>query len=106
MWRPQVDAHLLHTTLRGSQLITIPDVGHMPNLENAPAFNAALGNFLASIPTGRKESVVQSLGESDFALTGLKRFLGPISHGAAMGSPILPLWGGPSRLRADRTARK
>jgi pimeloyl-ACP methyl ester carboxylesterase len=42
------DAERMHAALRGSTLMWMPGVGHMPNLERADAFNAALVRFLQS----------------------------------------------------------
>jgi pimeloyl-ACP methyl ester carboxylesterase len=36
----------LHRGIRGSRLVTIPRAGHLSNLEQPDAFNAALGRFL------------------------------------------------------------
>lgn len=40
------DADRMHTLLTGSQLLWLPGVGHMPNLEQPQAFNTALADFL------------------------------------------------------------
>jgi pimeloyl-ACP methyl ester carboxylesterase len=44
------DAARLVSTLKGSRLVTIPQSGHLPNLENPAAFNAALTQFCAALP--------------------------------------------------------
>jgi pimeloyl-ACP methyl ester carboxylesterase len=44
------DAGRLVQTLRGSRLVTIPGAGHLPNLENPAAFDAALMQFCAALP--------------------------------------------------------
>ena len=36
----------MHDAIAGSELVTIPKAGHMSNLEQPDAFNAALGRFL------------------------------------------------------------
>lgn len=47
------DAERMHELLRGSELVWLEGVGHMPNLESPEAFNAALIRFLARVaPTG------------------------------------------------------
>jgi pimeloyl-ACP methyl ester carboxylesterase len=38
------------STVKGSRLVRIPAAGHVPNLENPSAFNAALSGFFASLP--------------------------------------------------------
>lgn len=43
---PPAEAELMHTTIAGSRLVVIPDCGHIANLEQPAAFNAALGAFL------------------------------------------------------------
>jgi 3-oxoadipate enol-lactonase len=40
------DAEHMHTLLKGSRLLWLPGVGHMPNLEQPQAFNTALAEFL------------------------------------------------------------
>jgi pimeloyl-ACP methyl ester carboxylesterase len=40
------DADRMHTLLKGSRLLWLPGVGHMPNLEQPQAFNTALTDFL------------------------------------------------------------
>jgi pimeloyl-ACP methyl ester carboxylesterase len=39
----------LTTAIRGAQLRVIEGAGHLSNLENAPAFNAALIEFLLTL---------------------------------------------------------
>lgn len=41
------DAERMHALLKGSRLLWLPGVGHMPNLEQPQAFNTALADFLA-----------------------------------------------------------
>ncbi len=43
---PPADAKILHAGITGSRLVTLPDAGHMANLEQPAAFNAALSAFL------------------------------------------------------------
>lgn len=45
----RADAEQMRTLLRRSELVWMEGVGHMPNLERADAFNAALLRFLAVI---------------------------------------------------------
>ncbi|HEX5207999.1 MAG TPA: alpha/beta hydrolase [Steroidobacteraceae bacterium] len=40
------DADRMHLLLKGSRLLRLPGVGHMPNLEQPQAFNTALADFL------------------------------------------------------------
>ena len=37
------------TRIPGSELVTIPDVGHLSNQEDSEAFNAAVRKFLARL---------------------------------------------------------
>jgi pimeloyl-ACP methyl ester carboxylesterase len=47
------DAERMRDLLAGSELVWLEGVGHMPNLESTPAFNAALIRFLERLePTG------------------------------------------------------
>jgi pimeloyl-ACP methyl ester carboxylesterase len=43
---PPSDSEAMHALLRGSTLSRIPGAGHLSNLENPGAFNAALGTWL------------------------------------------------------------
>ena len=43
---PVADAELMHRLIPGSALAVIDGAGHLPNLEQPEAFNAALHNFL------------------------------------------------------------
>ncbi|HZT01144.1 MAG TPA: alpha/beta hydrolase [Steroidobacteraceae bacterium] len=43
------DAERMQTLLKGSRLLWLPGVGHMPNLEQPQAFNTALAEFLTQI---------------------------------------------------------
>jgi pimeloyl-ACP methyl ester carboxylesterase len=45
----RADADRMHALLKHSSLVWMEGVGHMPNLERAPEFNAALERFLASV---------------------------------------------------------
>lgn len=44
---PPAMSQELHRAIAGSQLVTIPEAGHLSNLERPRAFNAALASFLA-----------------------------------------------------------
>lgn len=46
---PLAEAQAMQAAIPQAHLIVLPDAGHMPNLEQPDAFNAALGEFLASI---------------------------------------------------------
>jgi len=46
---PVADAELMHRHLRRSTLVVIEDAGHVTNLEQPEAFNAALSDFLQSV---------------------------------------------------------
>ncbi len=41
-------------TIQGARIVRIPGAGHLPNLENPSAFNAALSSFFAALPDGRR----------------------------------------------------
>jgi pimeloyl-ACP methyl ester carboxylesterase len=43
---PLALSETLHARIAGSELVVVPGAGHLSNLENPAAFNAALGNFL------------------------------------------------------------
>jgi pimeloyl-ACP methyl ester carboxylesterase len=43
------DAERMHTLLRRSELVWMEGVGHMPNLERAAEFNAALERLLERV---------------------------------------------------------
>lgn len=45
----RADADRMHQLLTGSQLVWMKGVGHMPNLERAAEFNAALAQFLKTV---------------------------------------------------------
>jgi len=47
---PFGEALRMVSTVKGSRLVRIPAAGHVPNLENPSAFNAALSGFFASLP--------------------------------------------------------
>jgi 3-oxoadipate enol-lactonase len=49
---PQTDAELMATRLPHARLVTIPDAGHLSNLEAPEAFSRALNDFLDGL-TGR-----------------------------------------------------
>jgi pimeloyl-ACP methyl ester carboxylesterase len=42
----RAQAELMHELLKGSELVWLEGVGHMPNLEAAPQFNSALDRLL------------------------------------------------------------
>jgi len=43
---PPAAADALHAGIAGSALVVIPEAGHLSNLEQPAAFNAALARFL------------------------------------------------------------
>jgi len=43
---PRSAAEAMHRAIAGSELLTIPQAGHLANLEQPAAFNAALARFL------------------------------------------------------------
>ncbi|HKU98847.1 MAG TPA: alpha/beta hydrolase [Vineibacter sp.] len=45
----RADADQMHALVRGSELLWMEGIGHMPNLEQQDAFNAALARFLDGI---------------------------------------------------------
>lgn len=45
----RADAEAMHRLLAGSELLWLPGIGHMPNLEAAAEFNAALARLYARI---------------------------------------------------------
>jgi pimeloyl-ACP methyl ester carboxylesterase len=47
---PVAEAQKLAAGLKGARLVKIPAAGHLPNLENPDAFNAALSEFFAGLP--------------------------------------------------------
>jgi pimeloyl-ACP methyl ester carboxylesterase len=46
---PMTDAQRMAAAIRGSTLVKIPRAGHLPNLEQPDAFNAALAGFLSTL---------------------------------------------------------
>jgi 3-oxoadipate enol-lactonase len=48
---PPSDAQAMHRAVRGSTLVTISGAGHMSNLEDPVAFNAALHGLLDTFPS-------------------------------------------------------
>jgi 3-oxoadipate enol-lactonase len=48
---PAGDAQLMARAIPGSQIEVIKEAGHLPNLENTPAFNRALEAFLVTVAT-------------------------------------------------------
>ncbi len=47
------EGEAIHRAIRGSRFVDIPHAGHLSNIDSAQAFNAALGEFLASISPGQ-----------------------------------------------------
>ena len=43
---PPANSHELATAIPGAELVTIPGAGHLSNLDQPPAFEAALRPFL------------------------------------------------------------
>jgi 3-oxoadipate enol-lactonase len=43
------DAEEMHALIPGSTLVVVEGAGHLPNLEQPAAFNAALTGFLARL---------------------------------------------------------
>ena len=41
------EAQRIAQNVRGARMVTIPQAGHLPNLENPGAFNAVVGGFFA-----------------------------------------------------------
>ncbi|MCK7624719.1 alpha/beta hydrolase [Streptomyces sp. RS10V-4] len=50
VFTPVADARLIHEAVPGSRLAVIERAGHLPNLEQPAEFNAALAEFLQSLP--------------------------------------------------------
>jgi len=50
---PQVKAKHLVEAIPNARLVTVPGAGHLSNLENESAFNAAVREFLFSLPADR-----------------------------------------------------
>ncbi len=50
---PLGEGQRMAQTVKGARLVRIPGAGHLPNLENPPAFNAALSGFFAALPADR-----------------------------------------------------
>jgi pimeloyl-ACP methyl ester carboxylesterase len=46
---PPAEAEAMHRAVPPSRLVVIPRAGHLSNLEDPPAFNAALAGFLAGL---------------------------------------------------------
>jgi 3-oxoadipate enol-lactonase len=46
---PVKESRAMHAAIPGSTLAVIPKAGHVSNIENPPAFNSAMRNFLASV---------------------------------------------------------
>lgn len=50
----RAEADMMHGLLKGSRLVWLEGVGHMPNLEREKDFNAALADFLAQVASDGK----------------------------------------------------
>jgi pimeloyl-ACP methyl ester carboxylesterase len=48
---PVAEAQKLAAGLKGARLVKVAGAGHLPNLESPDAFNAALAEFFAGLPT-------------------------------------------------------
>ena len=48
-------AHVTHERIASSELVIIPDAGHLSNLERPDAFNRAMLRFLAEVDAKREE---------------------------------------------------
>lgn len=48
---PPEGAHKMASAIPGARIVTIPDAGHMPNLEQPERFNAAVQEFLNDLAT-------------------------------------------------------
>jgi pimeloyl-ACP methyl ester carboxylesterase len=46
---PPKEAQVLHEILPGSRLVTVPDAGHLSNLEAPQAFNRLLAEWLTEV---------------------------------------------------------
>lgn len=46
---PPQEAQILHEAMPGSRIVTVPDVGHLSNLEAPQAFNRLLSDWLADV---------------------------------------------------------
>jgi pimeloyl-ACP methyl ester carboxylesterase len=46
---PVADAELMHKAIPGSQLVVIPEAGHVTNLEQPELFDRALGSFIGML---------------------------------------------------------
>ena len=47
---PRPVAEALHAAIPNSELVLLPEVGHMGNLEAPEAFNAEIRRFLRTVP--------------------------------------------------------
>jgi pimeloyl-ACP methyl ester carboxylesterase len=66
---PRADAEQMHALLRGSRMVWMPGVGHMPNLECAEAFNEELAAFLETPELRRRRSVSAAEAADEVAQT-------------------------------------
>lgn len=53
---PIAEAEAMHKAIPGSQLVRVPDAGHLPNLEQADVFNDAVIDFLEELDIAYDES--------------------------------------------------
>ena len=58
------DAELMRDLLRGAELVWLPGIGHMPNLEAPEAFNSALARLLERVMRYRDASRVEAAESS------------------------------------------
>ena len=58
------DAELMRDLLRGAELVWLPGIGHMPNLETPEAFNSALARLLERVMSYRDASRVEAAESS------------------------------------------
>ena len=69
----RLDADNMHTLLKDSQLLWLPGIGHMPNLEQPEAFNRALAGFLGRLKEPRVALITGAT--SGFGAAIARRFL-------------------------------
>jgi pimeloyl-ACP methyl ester carboxylesterase len=48
---PPADSQLMAERIPGARLVTIPNAAHLSNMEQPEAFNRAVGEFLAGLPS-------------------------------------------------------
>jgi pimeloyl-ACP methyl ester carboxylesterase len=54
---PVAVAEKLHSAIRGSTLVVLPDAGHLCNIEAADAFNDAVRSFLHGVAAAPRPGV-------------------------------------------------